>query len=64
MEVGRRTFLGLMLAAGAALAAPMLPLFRRILPARFVEAVRSRLYPGPVRPLDMAEIRKPGRWAG
>ena len=27
-------------------------------------AVRTRLFPGRVRPLDPRKIRRPGRWAG
>ncbi len=54
-ERNRRTFLGFLLAAGAALAAPAMPLLRRLLPRRWAEAVRE---------LDLAEVRKPGRWAG
>jgi len=57
----RRAFLGSLLAAAAALA---LPLLRGLLPARWTEAVRGRLYPGPVRDMDPAEVRRPGRWAG
>jgi hypothetical protein len=50
MELERRSFFGMLL----------LPLLRRILPARWCD----RLYPGPVRPLDLSKVRKPGRWAG
>lgn len=64
MEVGRRTFVGLLIGAGVALATPALSLLERLLPARYTEAVRSRRYPGPVRDLDDREIRRPGRWAG
>lgn len=64
MEVGRRRFLGGLLAVGAALLAPLLPHLERLLPARCVEAVRGRLYPGPVREMDEGEVGSPGRWAG
>ena len=57
----RRTFAGLLAAVGAALA---LPLMHPLLPRRWTEAVRARLYPGPVRALNPAGIRGPARWAG
>ena len=34
-----------------------------ILSAKAADIVR-RVYPGPVKPLDYAEIAKPGPWAG
>jgi hypothetical protein len=46
---GRRTLLKLLAAALA------LPLLRPFVPGRWVRAVRD---------LDLAEVRKPGRWAG
>ncbi|MHC4549890.1 MAG: hypothetical protein ACYTEZ_14045 [Planctomycetota bacterium] len=64
MALRRRRVLRLFLAAGATLAAPLLPLCERWLPARVVQAIRSHRYPGAVRPLDEAEIRQPGRWMG
>jgi hypothetical protein len=64
MAVRRRTFLGLLAGAGAAMALPLLPLLERILPARVTTAIRSRIYPGPIKPLDEGEVAKPGRWRG
>lgn len=54
MELTRRVFLG----AAALLLAPSLAA------KRCVEAVRARIYPGPIRSLDAAEIKRPGKWAG
>ncbi|MFV1965235.1 MAG: hypothetical protein ACC628_07400 [Pirellulaceae bacterium] len=51
-------------AAAAAFAAAVTRLARRVRPASYVEALRTRLYLGPRRPLDDAEIRRPGRWGG
>ena len=56
MVMMRRGFLRL--AIGALLAAPV----RWV--ARCTVAVRARRYPGPVRPLDEANVRRPGKWAG
>ena len=38
--------------------------FSRGAPRRWVEAARVRIYPGPVRPLDRAAIRRIAPWAG
>ncbi|NIA12481.1 MAG: hypothetical protein GWP08_00265 [Nitrospiraceae bacterium] len=48
----------------AVIAAPWVWLAACVAPRRWREAVRSRHYPGPVAPLDPAEIRRRGRWAG
>jgi hypothetical protein len=31
---------------------------------RVVHAARGARYPGPIKPLDAKEIRRPGKWAG
>lgn len=49
---------------GAGLLAPLLPHLERLLPVRCVQAVRGRIYPGPVKEIDDGEIGGPGRWAG
>lgn len=64
MEVGRRRFVRILIGAGVALVTPALPLLERLLPARVVEAVRSKRYPGPVRDLDRSAIGSGKRWAG
>jgi len=60
----RRTFLKMISGLGAALFVPASWLRERLAPARWVEAVRTRFYPGPTGPPDEAEISRPGRWAG
>jgi len=60
----RRTFLGLVIGAGTALLVPFLPIFERLAPRFCVEAVRARLYPGPVRKFSDREMSQPGHWAG
>ncbi|MBP7829417.1 MAG: hypothetical protein KA248_05830 [Kiritimatiellae bacterium] len=64
MEIRRRRFLQVMLAATAALAAVGLGLLRRASPVRVVRAWRARRYPGPLRALDESRVRQPGPWAG
>lgn len=64
MAMRRRRVLRLLLGAGAAATAPLLPLLERLLPARVVHAIRGRRYPGPVEPLRDEEISRPARWMG
>ena len=64
MAIKRRQLLKLTLGAGAALAAPLAQLAKLARPARYVEAVRARFYPGPLKDLEEKDIVKPGRWAG
>jgi len=62
MAIKRRGFLAAVL--GALLAAPVLWLTRRVVPARYTQALRAKFYPGPVSDMDMAKVKTPGRWAG
>ena len=62
MAMKRRGFLAAVL--GALVAAPALWLTRRVLPARYTQALRARRYPGPVSGMDMAKVKRPGKWAG
>ena len=40
-------------------------LFRRSMPTRYVQAIRTRVYPGPRRkPLSDSDIKRPGKWRG
>jgi hypothetical protein len=60
----RRHFL---VRGGVALATLFLTLARwtnRVRPSRCVLAAGSRVYPGPVKPLNDAEIRRRGHWGG
>jgi hypothetical protein len=64
MEMRRRQALAW---GAAALAAALVPLARRaprVEPLRAWLAARAARYPGPVRPLECAAVRRPGRWAG
>ena len=62
MAVKRRRFIKTVLIATGA--GPLLWLAERALPARHAEAIRARLYPGPVKELDAAELNQPGKWVG
>lgn len=64
MGVNRRqwlTFAGRLAAVTTGLA---LWLFRRVAPARYVQAIRSGTYPGPRRPLADSDVNRPGKWRG
>ena len=58
MAMNRRHFVK------AVLAAPLIWVAERVGPARYVEALRARFYPGTVAPLDKSEVAKVGKWAG
>jgi hypothetical protein len=64
MALKRRKFLGLIATRVSAALAPGLWLARHACPRRVVEAMRSRVYPGPLKRLDRNEIDRPGRWLG
>ena len=64
MELKRRHFIGLLLTAFAGLLAAGRWLAREADPRRILLARRTRRYPGPVRELDRANLRKPARWEG
>ncbi len=65
MELNRRHFVErVFAAAAAAVVLPTDALASRLLPRRYTEALRSRLYPGPLKRLRHEEVRKQGKWAG
>lgn len=56
----RRRFLGWILAAGAAVAAPL----RRVAPVRYTVALRARFYPGRVKRLSEKDTAQRAKWVG
>jgi hypothetical protein len=56
----RRAFLNMLLAAPLAAAVSA----GKRLPAWVQAKLRRGHYPGPIKPLDGREIRRPGPWAG
>ncbi len=64
MELTRRTFGKLIAAAGLATVSGAWRLTQRVLPRRVLRAVKAKMFPGRLRPLKAAEIKKPGRWRG
>ena len=63
MELRRRDFIRLALAAAAAALGGAWDLLRSG-PKRVVRAVRARFYPGRVEDLDPGRVSRPGRWQG
>jgi hypothetical protein len=64
MEVSRRRVLCLLSGLSAVVLTPVVPLLDRVLPRRYVEAIRMRTYPGRIRRLDEARVKTPGPWLG
>lgn len=64
MGVTRRAFLKLAVGAWVIGAAPILRILGRVLPARYVEAVRATFYPGPLKSENEVDTSRPAEWAG
>ena len=64
MGIARRRFLGFFVRIAALAVVPASGLAGRMVPARYVEAIRVRFYPLPVKRLSRNEIKKPARWKG
>jgi len=64
MGIARRRIVKFIGGAAVGLAIPAGWLAARIVPTRYVQAERCRLYPGPLKRLNHADIKRPGRWAG
>ena len=64
MGIARRRFVGFLVGVAAVVVVPVLSLAGRVVPARYVEAIRGRFYPVPVKRLSCNEIKKPGHWGG
>lgn len=64
MELKRRNFIGVCGALLATAATGSWAWLRSRPPVRWLAAVRGGRYPGPIRPLDEREMKKPGRWLG
>jgi len=60
----RRQFLASIWAGAIAIAASAQAMGHRILPKRFLEAIRAKRYPGPMETLDENDVKKPAKWAG
>ncbi len=62
--MSRRRFCRMVGVAAAATASSVWLLVKKTVPPRIVVALRTKTYPGEVRPIDETEIAKPGKWAG
>lgn len=59
MDLNRRIFIKTIIAAALAPIA-----FARRTTSKCTQAVRARIYPGPVKPIDHKKISRPAKWAG
>jgi len=64
MEITRRQFNRLVVSAALLCAASVRWIAAYAKPARFLRALRPTTFPGRLRPLDDAEVRKEGKWSG
>jgi len=64
MGVTRRKFTKVLLVGAAVAATGIWRYLREGGPRRTIQAVRSRLFPGKVVPLDEESVRTPADWAG
>lgn len=64
MELTRRTFVKILIGAFAALPAGAWGVAQSSAPVRFVRAITASKFPGRLRPLDDAAVRKPAKWSG
>ena len=64
MEITRRTFGKIMIGATVAALVGIWNAARECGPVRFVRAIRGRGFPGKLRPLDDATVRKQAEWRG
>jgi hypothetical protein len=64
VATSRRGLLASFARVAAAFAVPVACLAGRVIPTRYVQAIRSRRYPGPRKKLSRARITQPGRWKG
>ena len=58
----RRKFIEIFIKAGAAVSVGAWRILKKVSPRKFVRAVRTKKYPGSLRP--MQDIYKQGKWSG
>ena len=64
MEITRRQFNRLIVSAAILCVASVRWVAAHAAPARVLKALRPTAFPGRLRPLDDAEVRKEGKWSG
>ena len=62
--MNRRNFLLKVTALCTVIAVPMGVWLRQAEDTKVVRALRGKIYPGPVRPLDKESVSRRGKWAG
>jgi len=64
MEITRRQFSLMILSASALCIAGVRWFAARPVPSRVLKALKPQSFPGRLRPLDEADMRKEGPWSG
>lgn len=64
MKLNKRDFFKLCGALSAFLIMPSIKLSAKILPERYIEALRNTRYPGRIKTLNHERIAKKGEWLG
>ncbi len=64
MEITRRHFNRLIVSAAILCVAGVRWVVAHAAPAHFLKALKPQAFPGRLRPLDDAEVRKEGKWKG
>ena len=64
MAMTRRDFGKMLAAVTVALGAGLWPTIKKVVPVRFVRAVTTGRFPGRLRPLADADVKKPAPWSG
>jgi hypothetical protein len=64
MELTRREFNRWLAGTAVLMVAGGWAWLRSLSAHRAVEALRGKTYPGPIRPLDEASVRRMGKWMG
>ncbi len=60
----RRKFIGKLIETGSLALVGIWGLAKKCVPTRFVRAVKLEKYPGLLKPLDLNEVVKRGKWNG
>ena len=60
----RRKFIGKLIQAGSLALIGIWGLAKKCTPRRFVRAAKLGKYPGTLKPLDLNEVTRQGKWSG
>jgi hypothetical protein len=64
MEMTRRKFIGKLIGTGSLVLVGIWGFAKKYAPRRFIRAARLEKYPGLLKPLDLNEVTRQGKWSG